>query len=364
MHFSLALLISLPIGTIAGPLSGNTFQIEERRDKRLPGWNGKCTSTRSATKTVTSTRKVTRYPSPTTTTIYFVKTSTETKTLPPQTSVFSTTSTFFATTTATESITQTDTVTESFTTDVAPPTSTVAAPAGMTPIRSVYPNSAKRAPEDNVLKVRQLENRGYVAYHPSDLKCTTTRYKTVTQKTKTHYKTTTSTAKRQTITKKRTSIITSTESVLPSPVSQTETFSTTSTITETSTSTALETTTTSTTTTQTVGPTPTFYAACGPDNILSQYNGNTVDTLLLADPLGSATLLPNTNSAYDCCVACLQTSGCAGSGYTPGICFGLTADVQCNGGLSSGTFVARGSSGGGFQVSNSGCGQWKVGSLG
>lgn len=364
MQLTLALLGALPLGAFAAPLAAPGQELEARGNK-LPFWDGKCYSTKKVTKTVTATRKKVLIPLPTVSTVYVFQTQTVTTTLATQTSVFSTTSTLFTTATQTQTQTETGTVTETVTTDVTPSTVTIAADARITPVRSVYPESAKRSVEaedaqDITPIKRGLAKNNANSCKPSDLKCTTTVVRTKTA-TSTRYVTSTVKLPGLTITKKRTSTITTTTSVLPVPASTTTTLSTTATITGTITSTAQVTTTTTTTSTNVAGPTPIFYAACGADNLVSEVNGQIVDTLIFADPAGSATVL-QAGSPYDCCVACLMTDNCAGSGFTPGICFGLTPDNGCAGDKSSGTFqVGPGSSGSGFTISNSKCGQWKLG---
>jgi len=106
----------------------------------------------------------------------------------------------------------------------------------------------------------------------------------------------------------------STSTVMPAAAT-TITITTTS-----STSTTVSATVTSTfsTTTTLVQPaTATYYAACGPQNQVSQdLNGS---GLLITVDDGTANQLLAAASAYDCCVACITTLNCASSNYFPGV---------------------------------------------
>lgn len=367
MQLTLAFLLAAPLTALAGPLLEQPRGVKPNDGHPVPSWaknwNGKCTSTKYATKTVTSTSKITRHPRPTTKTVIVVRTIKKTTTLPQVTDTFSTTSTAYTTTTETQSTTLTDTVTETKTEEIAPSTSYIPASAGFTPIHSVYPTSQPIKRDLLDARHKAPAKPQPTCVKPGDLKCRTTSYKTVTKKTVTRWKTSVVTARRQTSTKSRTNTITTTISVLPSPAKATATFSTTSTVAETTTSTAIVAATTTTSTDVIVGPTPTAYAACGPDNILGQVNGAWVDILWLdgSVPGGGSVYLGNKASAYDCCVACLNTPDCAGAAYLSGSCVALKPDVSCDGSAVSGNFDASTRSDPGWRVSNGYCGQWRKG---
>jgi hypothetical protein len=146
-------------------------------------------------------------------------------------------------------------------------------------------------------------------------------------------------------------------SVPRGPASTTSSFSTTVTIGETITNTQIQSTTVTTTTEVVSGPTPTAYAACGPNNILDSHSGGYIDILFFGPP-GGTVFLGSQASPYDCCVACLNNPNCAGAGYLAGTCIGLTPDASCSANLASGQFGAGSPNNAGWTVSNSGCGQW------
>lgn len=70
----------------------------------------------------------------------------------------------------------------------------------------------------------------------------------------------------------------------------------------------------STVTNTVTAPSATFYAACADNNLLSNdpYDFGNLCTAYTLDN----TILVNTDSAYDCCVACQQNSNCGGSFFT------------------------------------------------
>lgn len=58
-------------------------------------------------------------------------------------------------------------------------------------------------------------------------------------------------------------------------------------------------------------PTATFYAACGPQNIVSTINGANIGSGTAVAPRALLTI-PN-STPYDCCVSCITRVGCKGS---------------------------------------------------
>jgi hypothetical protein len=94
--------------------------------------------------------------------------------------------------------------------------------------------------------------------------------------------------------------------------------------------------TTTVTTTNTVqGPQETFYAACGPDNLATSYNGVPINYLRTNLQSGSGVYGVSQISAldgYTCCVSCLMTPGCFAAARTnDGICymFNVANTGQC-----------------------------------
>lgn len=134
MHASFVIALFAPMAVFASPG-------KNRPDNTPPElaqlFNGRCTSTRTTTSTVTVTRKVTKTQKPTVTTAISIKIITSTTTILKSISVFSTTSTLFQTSTSAQATTETITDFETITIDQTPPKSTIPAPPGFTPIRSV-----------------------------------------------------------------------------------------------------------------------------------------------------------------------------------------------------------------------------------
>jgi hypothetical protein len=250
------------------------------------------------------------------------ETSTSTSTAPQETETFSTTSTLYETVqTVVVEISTTTIVSEDVITLAT--TSTIPAPAGFTPIGTGNP-LAKRTGRS-----KRQEPGATVTFHDVII-CTSTTISTSTS-VETATSTTTVTDEPLTTTSTSTTTVQTITVVLPAPASTTITSFDTSTLTETSTSTSVET--TSVTTTSTIyDPVETFYAACGPDNTVSEYNGQFVWSLdwqfddVNRGPSFSA------NSAYECCVACITSEGCAASLWDefPATCNSWTpTDAQC-----------------------------------
>ena len=354
MHFSIAILAALPLSAFAH--GGSVLRSKPEAPEWARQCNGKCTFTKTSTRTVWATKKITLQPKPATTTEVTIQTSTSTSTLAQDTSVFSTTSILYTTSTFTSTSTDTDTRTATATVTVAPGTSTIPAPAGFTPIKSVFPGAntpSKRSPEQR----KQKQPAGPEVHVHDIKKCTSTKYNTVYS---TKYRTSTSTAwrPRSTVTRKSTSTMTTVTSVLPTPASSTITVLSTSTISSTSIKGTVTTVTFTSTTTELTGPTPTFYAACADDNILTQVNGQYVSALYYAPPMGSENL-GTFATAYECCVACAKKEGCMGAGWiASSICIGAKMEGTCDGSAIGGQFGAFAGTNPGWAVSNGACGQW------
>jgi hypothetical protein len=173
-------------------------------------------------------------------------------------------------------------------------------------------------------------------------------------------KTSTKILPQSTATVTSTTVSTSTSTVVPSDVSKTLSFSTT--IPVTVTTTFYTSPVVTTTTTFTVSSTLTGYAACATNNLLGPvYNGNIIDDVYFGGNIYDDSTTP-TNSAYDCCVACLTSETCSGSSYetNSGTCYQYTARSCANGQIYGGSFTheSNGGSNTGFSfvISNSNCG--------
>ncbi|TEY37154.1 hypothetical protein BOTCAL_0528g00010 [Botryotinia calthae] len=130
------------------------------------------------------------------------------------------------------------------------------------------------------------------------------------------------------VTETSTSTITTTTSMMEEDCSTTLVATEYSTIS----SIIVATSTTTLTATETVrevsGATPTSYAACAANNIISSVNGAPISQVqFLTNVLSSL----RTNSAYDCCVACqTAASGCGGSVYlNSGACYLSAPSATC-----------------------------------
>ncbi|TGO52026.1 hypothetical protein BCON_0149g00140 [Botryotinia convoluta] len=161
------------------------------------------------------------------------------------------------------------------------------------------------------------------------------------------------------VTETSTSTITTTTSMMEEDCSTTLVATEYSTIS----STILATSTTTLTATQTVsevsGATPTSYAACAANNLISSVHGAPVTQVQFLTSVLSAL---KTNSAYDCCVACQTAAGgCAGSVYlNSGTCYLAAPGATCgiNSIITNKFYTSSSAStAGAFTVSNGLCGQ-------
>jgi hypothetical protein len=104
----------------------------------------------------------------------------------------------------------------------------------------------------------------------------------------------------------------------------------------------------------------TFYAACAPDNVVSQYNGGYIYSLGWSFDDVSYGPEPQVNDAYECCVACITSDNCAFSMYDqfPNRCTTWTpADNVCNPSRQLSDFDVDGGVSG-WSISNGGCGKF------
>ncbi|KAJ1323614.1 hypothetical protein MN608_10858 [Microdochium nivale] len=295
-----------------------------------------------------------------------------------ETLTFSTTSTDFTTQTTTTISTSTATHVSTSTTTVTSAIVTAPAPEGLVPINSQYPPaspttamrrlpaqqdtaSLTHVPQLFVLPLPETDTFYTVITYTEPPPCTSTLTSTITTSTAVT-ETIETTLPAETVIATTTSTITTDTTSLDTPASTTLSFSTTSIITELLTEVSLTTTTTTTTTTKTVpNPTPTYYAGCGPDYILSDGPGRSINKLDWGDPRYSTLAEPR--SAYECCVACLlRPATCAGAAWYSRRCratnvFGGT----CAPDVPAGIFGFWSGAKTGYAVSNGMCGRWRLG---
>ncbi|CAI7580325.1 unnamed protein product [Penicillium glandicola] len=237
------------------------------------------------------------------------------------TDTFSTTSTEFDTTTLTLTPAPITTTVAEVLSTISTSTSTIATSAGFTPVADTLPPTVtvKRSLEENDSCTPWLDDYKYpqaVVCHEKNIIKTTT-ISTVTGSPITVSVATPTTTATITVT------ITSSSVVLPSDVSTTLSFSTTSTITETTLA-AGETSTVTSTSTVLAGTTTTsFYAACATNNLagsplssdFGSAAGKSIYVLEFTNFPGQKLTVGNTNSPYDCCASCIESSTCAISYY-------------------------------------------------
>ena len=264
---------------------------------------------------------VTVTPDASTVTITNYETTTAVSTAYTVTDVFSTTSTEYDTATVTiipAAVTAIVPITISTTSTS---TSTVASSSGFSPIAETLPTAtaAKRSLTEQDDCSSWLDDYEY----PQEVEChqkiivKTTTVSTVTEPPAT------ATAVTPISTVTVTSTITSTSILVPSDVSTTLSYSTTSTITETTFAVAETTTVFSTTTAVAAVATATFYEACGSSNIagdplsseFGSFAGQYMYLIAFTKVPGESLTVGDTSSAYDCCVSCMESSTCAMSYY-------------------------------------------------
>jgi hypothetical protein len=151
------------------------------------------------------------------------------------------------------------------------------------------------------------------------------------------------------------SFYTTTSTVLPADASTTQVLSIsilTGNVLSTSTTTLIV-----TDTATVAGATPTSYAACSPNNIISTYQGQPIN----ADNFGCGfnNSFPS-DSAYGCCVSCQTEGGCAGTIYVDGTCLLADDCGTCDGSLLDAEFAADPD---GTPITISNGPYWQVGQL-
>ena len=141
---------------------------------------------------------------------------------------------------------------------------------------------------------------------------------------------------------------------MPIDASTTITILSTDTLTSTSVSTSVTTTTITSTVADVAGATPTSYAACAANNIVSSYNGSPIDQGNFFEGYVAAL---SSDSPYDCCVACQTYGGCGGTLFYAGTCYLSNDAGTCDGSVVDAYFYAASGGFTGISVSNGPCGQ-------
>ncbi|KAF4548925.1 Hypothetical protein D9617_24g016380 [Elsinoe fawcettii] len=299
--------------------------------------------------------------------------ATSTSTVTASTTSGTSTTTVLTVTTSTTTVKRTITTTKTATaTTTVPPATVTAAPrSGFVPLASAIATAQakidKRAVPHKHRKNKKFQRRILAngaldtEHFPAQVVCNTliqvitTNLKTVVApKTRTLF----ASASTRTSTSVSTKIVTTTQMlVIGAAKIETEVFTNTRTMTTTRnvTSTA---TITRTLTRTSAGPTPTFYAACGTNNIVGSVNGTGIKEVgLVREPA-----VRTATDAYSCCVACQLSTNCAFSQFFPSskTCFIARRNQRrvCDSKAEAGEFLT------GFDVqpdvsflSNSGCGQ-------
>lgn len=298
------------------------------------------------------------------------------------------TDTFTSTSTETDTITttttQTDTLTETVTTTTTTTDTTVVpTPAGFLPISDTlagYPQQKRRnvghphcKPKGSVYATTSAA--AYLASSTKAEDCgvdpTGSTYaqsvacsETITeQHTATATATSSMTITAAPVTSTTTETVTSTSTEVPHA-------ETTETLTETTTATATATQTETLTQTETVtetasAPTQTSYAACQASNLLSSYNGMSIVNVYNNNNgnVGGGSIYDNASapSAEACCALCFNTAGCSGTAWlAPSRCVLLRNAARTCDSQSSNPAVFITGNGGGYTLSNSGCGYIKA----
>lgn len=312
----------------------------------------------------TTLETVTVTPAVSTETVTDYETTVITSTADAVTDTFSTTSTEFDTSTLTLTPAPITTTVAEVISTISTSTSTIATSAGFTPIADTLPPSvtAKRSLEEQDDCSPWVDDYKYpqavVCHEKNVIKTTTVSTVTglpITVIVATPITTVTVTA-----------TITSSSVVLPSDVSTTLSFSTTSTVTETTVAPGETSTVTSTSTVQAGTTTTSFYAACATNNIagsplssdFGSAAGKYIYALEFSKVAGAQLTVGNTASAYECCASCMGSSTCAMSYYYSSgsikYCY-LMGTTSCSFTSNYGTAYLQGSESG-AQVSNGNCG--------
>lgn len=308
-----------------------------RKCPPLPPPGTACSSQTTLTSTATTILSCTVTPEPMSTCTTEVETTTVTVSVTSgEGSTFHTTTTLYTTQAATTTSTVTTSNTATQTSFVTAAAVTVPAPDGLVPIRSEYPLTGPEG--GNSQRQRRaghadhgghpLLHRRHIAVTP----CIWTVWSTATATSTQTYSTTTTLLVELHVSTVTSTVTTSTF-VLGIPASTTITASSTSTIITTTTVLATTTTNVTTATTATLpNPTPTFYAACGEDNMLTTFTRDNQPHVISAYSFrqGGTKTVEGPSSAYECCVACLlEADADAGTGRLCGGTAWMVSAGQC-----------------------------------
>jgi len=382
--------------TLFGPVSKAT----------VPTVTYALTLTSHATLKLTSTPSTTVTPPASTETASVTTTITSSLTEPQVTDTFSSTTTTTIVSTTTISSTQTITSTVSTTSTIGT-TTTIPTSPGFTPAIAEESVTASvlqrrglrgRTPKYSTLVTAGKDGKptAYPKFYPTEVVCaglvevivTTTKVSTATT-------TTTITAAPPPPSSTTITFTTSTTTTIV-PIDASTTITTTDTTSSTSTTSTTTTTTTQTTTTVTLTiPTATFYAACDPSTNQLEYVGGvpiigkwakSLDLSPSFEPVyplvpfsrpvklklsirsqtnvmyagfgtNNALNQVTSDSAYDCCVACITSSSCgADAFFSPNVCFLVSDDGDCDPKQQVLDFITESGAPGGDFVSSGNCG--------
>ncbi|KAI0380150.1 hypothetical protein F5Y04DRAFT_258392 [Hypomontagnella monticulosa] len=313
--------------------------------------------------TATSTEVTTSTPTEVTTTTIFT-TVVSTSTLLQVTDTFFSTSTVFSTSVDTSITTEISTSVETSVSTVAPPTTTVPAPAGFTPIKSanggVVARSVRRLAGRTITSdcpaTTPVLNEGDVQTYATAVACGTTITSTVVETPSTTTTVETITADPTTITETSVSTITSVTTEVPTPADYTSTIISTSVISTTTVIPTTSVTTSTTTTTTTVGPTPTVYAQCLANNLATTINRQRINFFSATKTLVDRGKVA---AAADCCNVCMNADHCGAFAVTDALrCYTAQDSGVCNGSRKAATIAHITFGGTNFAyVGNGACGQ-------
>ncbi|KAK5991605.1 hypothetical protein PT974_09890 [Cladobotryum mycophilum] len=349
---SLLALLALGNGALAlGPPPPDaqvtcSTRLGSKSTRNVPTYTSTTTNTVTLIIKVTTTPIVTVTPPARTKTVKKWSSTTVTVTGPTTTDVATITLTSTSYVTTTNVITETQTETKDITSTTTP-TSTLPAPAGFTPVSQEPGYVPKVKARDETLDARaggsircKSRPRGgppsfYPPLYPQCVDCLKvvkpSVIKTVTYTAKPC--TVTLRLKTQTITS--TIVQTCTSTLFPPEITSAVTIPA-STVITTSTDLTYVTTSTVTNTISIVAPTATFYAACGPENLVSTAN----DGVNIGQITTNTAYINTVNSihdAYSCCVDCFNTPNCRSAFNIGSICYHTTpVNNVCTPGQSNG----------------------------
>ncbi|KAF9696055.1 hypothetical protein EKO04_006040 [Ascochyta lentis] len=322
-----------------------------------------------AYRVTTYTPSTTTTPATSTQTVSSTTTIRSTTTLPVETDTVTETSSVTSTDLTTVTTTTISTALTTFTVS-STDTTTIAATPGFVPVETSIPGTMKRrtadSAADNALEERQTQGRTQIgvkngklvcnpAVYPQSVKCAgLVAVITTSVRTKTASKTRVVTAPTPIVTS--TTIFTTSTTVTETPARASTTTTVTTTISTSSTTSVTETSVTTVTATATfVAPQATQYAACADDNIITTIDGQGISSAYVNNNIGQSFV--SAGSAYECCVACINTAGCAAAAYfNDGNTCDLISVLDGTCSQSSKAVFISGGSAASFAFSNGNCG--------